>query len=539
MEKTPKVAYFCMEFGLDSEFKIYSGGLGILAGDVLKASKDSGLPVIGVGILWRAGLGDQYIDCKSNFPYDCYREYKYDYIEDTGITVDVTIRHFCVKVKVWKCNCFGNNTLYLLDTFLPGNPYNLITGNLYGWFNEERIAQEIILGIGGYRALKALGLSPDIYHFNDSHPILCATELIKEQMAEKKVSFKNALKSVRNKIVFTTHTPVIAGNEVHDHKLLNYMHAYNGLTYENMKYLGGDPFSMTAASLRVSKIANAVAELHCNTAKKMWADVDNAADIINVTNGVHNGTWQDAEVAEAYLSKKDIYSVHQSIKRKLIAEIKKRNNIQLDENILTIGFAKRTTAYKRSDLIFKNPEFVEKLFKANKLQIIFSGKAHPNDFNGKAIVSRLFLMSKKYPSNVIFIENYDMQIGKLLTRGCDIWLNNPIRPMEACGTSGMKAAMNGVLNFAVLDGWWPEGCIDGVNGWQIGNGYEGSKADIKDSESLYKVLTEKILPLYENDKDKWQQMMRESIKMSEYMFSAKRMMEDYYDKIYTYQLKKN
>lgn len=529
--KLPKVAYFCMEYGLHEDFKIYSGGLGILAGDILKAAKDGNYPMVGVGILWRQGYTKQLIG-ENGKPFDSYPEYRYDFLEDTGVVVKVKIRGKQVKVKVWKCTKYDNVPLYLLDTFIPDNNDMLSTGQLYGWFSEERIAQEMILSIGGLKALKALGLDVDIYHFNDSHPVLAGIELIRQRMDEDGISFEDAWEDTRKRIIFTTHTPVVAGNETHDHELLKYMGAYNGLTHGQMLKLGGDPFSMTVAGLRLSRKANAVAELHGETAKKMWKDVTGSSEIIAITNGVHNRTWQDCRIVKACEDGYGLWDAHMAAKKEMINEIYKRNGIKLDENVLTIGFARRAAPYKRSDLIFRNKDIIDPLLKNGKLQIIFSGKAHPNDMTGKKIISNLYEMSKLYPQSVIFIQNYDMQIGRLLTRGCDIWLNNPVRPMEASGTSGMKAAMNGVLNLSVLDGWWPEGCIHGVNGWQIGDGYEGEDCDTVDLESLYKVLLGEVIPVFYDNRTKWKEMMRASIEMSQWKFSAARMVEDYYKLMY-------
>jgi starch phosphorylase len=529
--KVPKVAYFCMEFGLHEDLKIYSGGLGILAGDILKAAKDEKLPLIGMGILWRQGYTTQLIG-ENGKPYDCFPEYRYDFLEDTGVIVRVRIRGRQVQCKVWKCTKYENAPLYLLDTNLPDNNDPFITGQLYGWFGEERIAQEMVLGIGGVRALRALGINVDIYHFNDSHPLLAGLELIREEMDERGLSLEAAWQKVREQIVFTTHTPVIAGNEVHEHELLRYMGANNGLTYGQMLKLGGEPFSMTVAGLRLAKRANAVAELHGKTARAMWRDVTGAAEIIAITNGVHNGTWQDNRIIQAFNQKEDLWAPHLAAKREMIAEIENRNGVKLNENILTIGFGRRAAPYKRGDLIFSNKTIIDPLLKEGKLQIIFSGKAHPNDLAGKEIVANLYKMAVLYPQSVIFLQNYEMRIGKLLTRGCDVWLNNPIRPLEASGTSGMKAAMNGVLNFSVLDGWWPEGCIHGVNGWQIGDGYEGKDQDKVDAESLYQVLLEEIIPTYYNHRDQWVGMMYASIEMSRERFSAARMVRDYYERMY-------
>lgn len=538
MSKKPLCAYFCMEYGLDPSFKIYSGGLGILAGDILKAAHDLEMPMVGVGILWRQGYNRQVIH-ENGRPMDCFPEYRYDFLKDTGVEVSVEIRGRDVRAKVWLCDCFGNVPLYLLDTNLPDNNDSLLTGQLYGWFNEERIAQEMILGIGGIRALEALHMKPDLYHFNDSHPAFAGLELIRREMEKDGITFQEARESVRRSIVFTTHTPVEAGNEVHSHDLLQYMGAYNGLDKEDIIDLGGDPFNMTVASLRMSYMANGVAQLHGETARKMWAKVEDAAPILAITNGVHNGTWQDAQVYSAYREEGDLMAAHGEAKRKMIDEIERRNGVRLKEDVLTIGFARRAAPYKRGNLIFGRMEVVEPLLKEGKLQIIFSGKAHPNDLTGKDIVAEYYAMSQKYPESIVFVQDYDMTVGALLTRGCDVWLNNPRRPMEASGTSGMKAAMNGVLNLSVLDGWWPEGCEHGANGWQIGDGYEGEDQDELDRESLYKVLLTEVIPTYYEDKEKWAKMMRASISMATDRFSAARMVHEYYDLMYSQKPEEN
>lgn len=529
--KLPLVAYFCMEYGLHEDFRIYSGGLGILAGDILKAARDGNYPMVAIGILWRQGYTKQLIG-EDGKPCDIFHEYHYDFLEDTGVTVKVRIRGRQVKAKVWLCSEYGNVPLYLLDTNLPDNPDALLTGQLYGWFSEERVAQEMLLSIGGLKALKELGIEPDIYHFNDSHPVLAGIELIRQKMDDGGMDFEEAWESTRKRIVFTTHTPVVAGNETHDHELLKYMGAYDGLTHGQMLKLGGDPFSMTAAGLRLSKKANAVSELHCQTARRMWKDVAGAAEIIPLTNGVHNGTWQDERIAKAFREDVDLMTPHRLAKQEMLEEVYRRNGVRLNGDALTVGFARRAAPYKRSDLIFSRREIIEPLFSEGRLQIIFSGKAHPNDLEGKRIVKNLYDMSRLYPRNVVFIQDYDMKIGKLLTRGCDIWLNNPIRPMEASGTSGMKAAMNGVLNVSILDGWWPEGCIHGVNGWQFGDGYEGEDCDEVDTDALYKVLVGEVIPTFYEHPSKWAEMMKASIEMSQWRFSAARLVEDYYNRMY-------
>lgn len=529
----PKIAYFCMEFGLDESFHIYSGGLGILAGDILKQAKLSGYPMVGVGILWRQGYTSQHLDGRGRL-YDCYYDYTdyYDFLRDTGVRVALKIRGRVVRCKVWECTEFGNVPLYLLDTNFPENCDPHITGQLYGWFSEERIAQEMVLGIGGVRALRALKLPIDLYHFNDSHPVFAGLELVREKMDQRGLSFEEAWQRTKKEIVFTTHTPVPAGNEVYSHEQLRYMGADNGLTYEQLLKLGGKPFSMTVAGLRLCKKASAVSKKHGITAQKMWSEVEGTSQIIPITNGVFNGTWQDLRIARAFAKEEPLWPLRQAAKRELIEEIYKRNGVRLQEDILTIGFARRMASYKRGDLIFKKPEEIGPRLKAGELQLIFSGKTHPNDLAAKEIVSEIYKMSLLYPRNVIFIQNYDMSIGRILTRGCDLWLNNPRAPMEASGTSGMKAAMNGVLNLSVLDGWWSEGCAHAVTGWQFGAGYQGANQDEKDLDALYRVLFTEVAPTYYHQRGKWEEMMRSSIRMANWRFSTARMLEEYFQELY-------
>ncbi|MCX6084547.1 MAG: alpha-glucan family phosphorylase [Caldiserica bacterium] len=529
-ERIPRAAYFCMEFGLHEKLHIYAGGLGILAGDILKAAADDHRPMVGIGILWRQDYTEQFID-EYDRPYDSYHEYRYDCLEDTGVVVTIPIEDLQVRARVWKCTAFGNVPLFLLDTYLPDNPGWNLTAQLYGGFEEERVAQEMILGIGGVRALQALGIAVDIYHFNDSHAVFAGVELIRQQVANG-VPFLDALWSVKQHIVFTTHTPVSAGNEVHSHRMLQYINAYDGLTHDQIATLGGDPFSMTAAGIRLSKRANAVSQLHGHTAREMWKNIPGGSDILSITNGVHNGTWQDDSIRQAHASRGDLWAPHMTLKRAMIDSIEQRNGVSFGENVLTIGFARRATPYKRSDLIFSDRQIIGDLLRNHKVQIVLAGKAHPNDMGGKATITNIVRIAKEYPDSVVFLQDYDMAICKMLTRGCDIWLNNPVRPMEASGTSGMKAAMNGVLNLSTLDGWWPEGCKHGVNGWQFGGGYEGNDCNSIDCASLYDVLRNDVIPTYENKRDAWIAMMHASIDMAQWQFSAARMLQDYYEKMY-------
>jgi len=531
----PRVAYFCMEYGLHSDFKAYAGGLGILAGDHLKGAKDLNLPLVGIGLKWKQGYTEQFID-ENGKVFDTYHNYDYDFLEDTKVKVTVKIRNLDIVCKVWRLEEFGNNPIYLLDTDIPENGDKWITGQLYGWFGEERIAQEIVLGIGGIKALRALELPIDVYHFNEGHAALAATELIKEKM-QSGYSFEESWTRTRAEVVFTTHTPIVEGNESHDVNKLEYMGAFNGLTRQQMIRFGGEPFNMTIAGLRLSRKANTVAQLHMETANKMWRTVAGRSEIIGITNGIHKPSWVDDRITKAFENNGDLWGTHITVKKELLEFIKERTGAMLAADKLLIGFSRRAAPYKRSDLIFTSEDIISPLLKSGKVQIVFSGKAHPLDDIGKEIVAKLVRMMKKYPNSVVFLENYDMNIGRMLTRGSDIWLNNPRRPLEASGTSGMKAAMNGVLNCSILDGWWPEACIDGVNGWQFGDAVglddlSEVELDKHDTQALYDTLINRVMPTYYENREKWVEMMKQSIKTTSYEFSVERMLDEYYNKMY-------
>ena len=532
----PSVAYFCMEYGLDTALKIYCGGLGILAGDTLKGAKDNKLPLVGIGLKWKQGYTEQRIDSKGQ-PFDCYHNFQYPELKDTGVKVSVKIRQNDVACKVWLCDSYGNAPLYLLDTDLPENADKWITGQLYGWFSEERIAQEIVLGIGGVKALQALGHHVDVYHFNEGHAALAGIELIKQKMGGGQ-SFQDAWNATRQQIVFTTHTPIKEGNEHHNHELLQYMGASLGLSIEQLHRIGGTPFNMTVAGLRLSRNSNAVAQLHAETANQMWSDVAGRSSIVGITNGIHVPTWVDERMQQKFGTNEDMWNAHMAVKKDTINFIKDRSGVALNPESLLIGFSRRAAPYKRSNLIFAYENKLGELLKTGKVQIVFSGKAHPLDDTGKAIVNNLVQMSRQYPNSVVFLENYDMDIGRALTRGCDVWLNNPRRPLEACGTSGMKAAMNGVLNVSILDGWWPEACQHGVNGWAIGDDQVPDNVgaqDERDALALYQTLVDEVIPTFYNDKQRWLKMMKASIESCTEAFSADRMLREYYDRLYKAQ----
>jgi starch phosphorylase len=390
----------------------------------------------------------------------------------------------------------------------------------------------MLLGIGGVRALRALRVPVDTYHFNEGHAVFAGIELIADRM-EAGAEFEDAWRAVRRQIVFTTHTPVPAGNEVHALKHLRRLGATCDLVDSEMRAIGGDPFNMTVAGLRLARAANAVSRVHGETARAMWAHVDGAAPITSITNGVHVGTWQDARIPPALATDEALLAAHGALKADLLAAVEALTRVRLRDDALTIGFARRAATYKRPDLVLQDPDRLARLLRGRRVQLIFSGKAHPADDTGKAIIAYLVGTVRRWPESIVFLENYDMGLGRLLTRGCDVWLNSPRRPMEASGTSGMKAAMNGVLNLSVLDGWWPEGCEHGVTGWAIGNGTDGTgpDADRHDRDALFDTLEHAVLPAYA-DRARWARMMRASIRMGVERFSAERMVREYFTSLY-------
>ena len=532
-----------MEYGLDPSFSIYSGGLGILAGDHMKSVGDLRLPVTGIGILWDEGYTRQVIG-KDGAIVDEYPKTARDAVRRIEARIEVTIKGKSVPLRAWKVERFTTGALYLLEPEREVDRW--ITARLYGGGSEDRLAQEIVLGVGGVRLLDALGITPETYHFNEGHAVFAGLELLRQKKYGGK-TLADRLAKLRPHVVFTTHTPVAAGNEVHAIELMKEMSADVGFSAAELGKLGGNPFSMTVAGLRMARLANGVAELHGQTARKMWKGTTEAAPIISITNGVHVPTWQDARIRAALVPEKSkaqqdraLWDAHQRCKEELIAEIARRTGHALAADKLLVGFARRAATYKRADLILGDDKELAKLF-AKGVQLVYAGKAHPRDIGGKEIVSRLVAAAAKHPGKVIFLENYDMTLGALLTRGADIWLNNPRRPLEASGTSGMKAAMNGVPNVSILDGWWPEGCEHGVTGWKIGDpdpkddafdDKNAARMDVRDRGLIYKVLEKEVLPAF-GKRAKWIAIMRASIAMSQWRFSSDRMLEDYATRVYS------
>jgi starch phosphorylase len=532
-----------MEYGLDPSFPIYAGGLGILAGDHMKSVGDLHVPVTGIGLFWDEGYTRQVVGAGHALE-DQYPKTPRDAVRRVDARVEVTVRGKKLPLRAWKVERYISSTLYLLEPEREEDRW--ITQRLYGGGAEDRIAQEIVLGVGGVRLLEKLGLPVDVYHFNEGHAVFAGLELLRMKKFGG-TSLVDRLAKLRPHVVFTTHTPVPAGNEVHDLGLLKKMDADLGFSDAELELVGGDPFSMTVAGLRLARLANGVAELHGETARVMWKDVEGAAPIISITNGVHAPTWQDARIRAALVPDKarerqdsELWDAHQAMKGELIAEIARRTDVSLAQDTLLLGFARRAATYKRADLILGDDKHLKKLFDKG-VQIVYSGKAHPRDLQGKALIGKVLEAAKKHPTHVVFLENYDMQLGAMLTRGVDVWLNNPRRPLEASGTSGMKAAMNGVPNLSILDGWWPEGCEHGITGWKIGDPDPNDDAfdekdiarvDKRDRDLLYEALERDVLPAYQ-ERARWVSIMRASIAMSQWRFSSDRMIEDYVTKVYS------
>jgi starch phosphorylase len=514
-----------MEFGLHESFPIYSGGLGVLAGDFIKSAHDLDLPVVAVGLRWERGYCVQRIGADGQ-PHDEFPTYESDFLRDTGVHVRVRVRGEEVPCTVWVTDRFGHAPLYLIEPQRPEHRW--ITHRLYQAGTDVRIAQEMLLGIGGVRALRWLGLPVSTYHFNEGHAVFAGLELIAEAM-ENGRPFPDAWAETRERIVFTTHTPIQAGNEQHALRDLRRMGACLELSGAEMRAIGDDPFSMTVAGLRLSRLANAVSQLHEQTARAMWAYVTGAAPIIGITNGVHAPTWQDAGVRDSDADPAEIARAREPLRRVLRETIARRGGTPPPENALVIGLARRAAGYKRNDLVLRDPGRLARLTEGGQVALVFAGKAHPDDSDGKAMVARIARSASRSGGTVTFLENYDLELGRVLTRGCDLWLNTPVRPLEASGTSGMKAAMNGVLNISIPDGWWPEGCEHGVNGWRVGDG--SSRGDDADLAQLFELLEGDVRAAW-SDPARWSRMMAASVHMASTRFSSDRMVREYFERLY-------
>ena len=578
------VAYFSLEFGVDASLPIYSGGLGILAGDHLKSASELGVPLVAVGLLYRHGYFRQSLDGDGR-QLERYPETDPDRLpirpeldaNGEPVVLRVELGDDTVAVQVWRAQV-GRVPLFLLDAGLDENPpeSQLVTSTLYGGDRELRIKQEVLLGIGGVRALERLGVRPTVFHMNEGHAAFLVLERLRA-LVENGTPAEDAQALVRASTVFTTHTPVPAGNEVFDptllHRYLAPIAASAGFGWDDFLALGrvaddDQGFGMTPLALRMSARANGVSELHGDVSRGLWNALwpDRGVDEVpigHVTNGVHARTWVASELlalleaagvrpAEAPhdqsweraldLDDEELWRLHGARKLALAELVAARTSRKLDPGALTIGFARRFATYKRAGLLFSQPErLVRLLGDAHRpVQIVLAGKAHPRDREGKELIRQVVAAAAELPggSRVTFVEDYDVNVARLLVSGVDVWLNTPRRPQEASGTSGMKAGMNGVLNCSILDGWWHEGYTPEL-GWAIDGGAhdDPDELDRADRESLFRLLEEEIVPSFyrrgENGlPEGWLAMMKASIAGVGGGFNTHRMVADYVERYY-------
>ncbi len=537
--RTKKVLSVCMETTAGG--RNYSGGLGALYGDTTRTMYRLGADFIAVTPIYKNGYVRQYVSPNSVVDEFPEQDHTADY-EDTGIRLSIPMVQREIKVKVWRHKVLKN--AYGIDSYLPENGiFADITNNLYGEYGignyngeDQRLMQEILLGVASVKLCEHLGYNFDILHLNEGHGVFSSIYMISQLVTNKHMDFYDALKSVKRKTVFTTHTPIWAGNKSRHIDMVMALGGNFGLSREQMKKIGcfndeDDQFGSTIAALRVSKIANAVALRHQATSHDLWKNVTGACPITYIDNGVDIEFWQDEKIRKAYkeFSYDGLMKAHYENKLKLIEEIKKRNNIQLNPDNIIVGFARRVIAYKRVDLIFTDIERFERLISKYNIQFVFSGKTHPKDNGSKMILMRLLSISERYPNNVVFLQDYDVTVAGLMTKGCDVWLGNPEIPLEACSTSGMKAAANGVINLSTSDGWWYRSCRYGVNGWTIGE--SRSQDAYSDANHLYNAIEQRVMPAYA-DKKAWAHMMLASIYTANEECSTDRMCRDYYAYIY-------
>ena len=601
-EDTPRIAYFCMEYGLHESLALYAGGLGILAGDHTKAASDLGLSFTAVGLFLREGYFKQSFDesgwQQEDYPFINTEQSPVTLVVDESgkpVTVTVHLAHTPLKIQAWEL-AIGRTTMYLLDTDFEENPaeYRALTRRLYQNGRAVRIQQEIILGIGGLRLLKKIGVESDVYHMNEGHCAFLTLELLREYLESGNVlddlTLTEGERWVREQCVFTTHTPVMAGHDrfspdifleqmagfreqmgFSEHDLLSYGRVDANNPQEN--------FTMTVLALKMARTANGVSRLHGEVARRQWhhmyADTAVAdVPIGHITNGVHLPTWTSPVVQEFFgeklgdwkkylsdgefwkqlesVSDEELWALRTTLRHRLVEFVKSHVASQsapfaehFDPEALTIGFARRFAPYKRASLLFRHLEKAAEIFsmEGKPVQILFAGKAHPANAEGKQLIQQLFEVSKHSALNgkVVLLENYSMEVGRMLVSGCDVWLNNPRRPYEASGTSGQKVPAHGGLNLSILDGWWPEG-YNGSNGWAIGH---ESSADYKepaiqdeeDVKYLQDTMINEVLPLF-YDRDEagiprnWVAKMRNAMITLPSAFSAERMLIDYVEQVY-------
>ncbi len=526
----PNVAYFSMEIAMDQSLATYSGGLGFLAGSHMQSAGYLQMPMVGVTMLWSYGYYDQRIDHEGQVEVAYIRKY-YDFLIDTKKEVEVDCFGEKVKVRAFKVEpeLFGTCPVYLLTTDVEGNSEwaKSISYKLYDGNEKIRIAQETILGIGGVRILRQFGYDFDVLHMNEGHALPAAFELLKE--------FNGDLEEVKRKTVFTTHTPVAAGNEVHWVDTLMEGGFFAGNSRETAVNLGGEHFSLTVAALRMSRIANAVSQLHGLVANKMWQNVEGRCPIRAITNAVNLHYWQDERITNAK-NHQELLEAKRSMKADLFKYIAETAGKRFDPDVLTITWARRFADYKRAWLILMDKDRITKLLDENKLQLIFAGKFHPDDVMGKEMFNKILKLSHGL-KNVVVLPGYELELSAKLKQGSDIWLNTPIRPLEASGTSGMSANMNGALHLSIYDGWTVEGTFDGINGYTVE--YDGLDDDMPwedrhrlDYECIMGKIENTIIPTYYDNKMEWARLMHQAIKTADAYFNSNRMVIEYYNRLY-------
>ena len=526
----PKVAYFSMEIAMDQSLSTYSGGLGFLAGSHMQSAGYLQMPMVGVTMLWSYGYYDQRIDQEGNVEVAYIRKH-YDFLTDINVYTEVDVFGEKVKIKAYKVepHLFGTCPVFLLTTDIDGNSdwARRISHKLYDGDERIRIAQETVLGIGGVRILQEAGYDFDVVHMNEGHALPAAFELLRQ--------YNGDINAVKRKVVFTTHTPVAAGNEVHWVDTLLEGGFFAGCSRERAVELGGEQFSLTVAALRMSRIANAVSQLHGLVANKMWEWVDGRCPIRAITNAVNIHYWQDERIANAKTAD-ELLSAKYEMKKDLFKYIADTAGKRFDPDVLTITWARRFADYKRAWLILMDKDRIHKLLDENKVQIIFAGKFHPDDVMGKEMFNKLLNRSHSL-KNVVVLPGYELQLSGMLKRGSDIWLNTPLRPFEASGTSGMSANMNGALHLSIFDGWTVEGTFNGINGYTVE--YDGLDDDMpwedrhwKDHECVMDIIENQIIPTYYNNKTEWARLMRQAIRTAEGYFNSDRMVIEYYNRLY-------
>ena len=556
------IAYFSMEIGIRPAIPTYSGGLGILAGDTIRSAADMNIPTVAVTLLYHKGYFRQKLDQTGWQTEEPVQWSAKDHLEDTGVGASIILEGRSVLIKAWKCEITGIHgfkvPIYLLDTDLPENsePDKKVTDYLYGGDALYRMSQELVLGIGGVRILRALGYH-QIYkfHMNEGHASFLVLELLKERMQWLKKSRPDAedVEEVRKKCVFTTHTPVPAGHDQFPLDLVERVLEHRSIlsSLKDFFPLEG-ALNMTHLALNLSHYVNGVAKRHGEVSKQMFPNYV----IDSITNGVHTATWTSEPIQNLFdrylpgwrgdnfvlryglnIPKREVWAAHEQNKRALLNQVKRASSgNSFDPNILTLGFARRATAYKRPTHLLSDFARLKNIAKRfGGLQVVYAGKAHPKDQSGKEAIQAIFKAREALKGivSIAYLENYEIDLAKLITSGVDVWLNTPEPPLEASGTSGMKAALNGVPSLSVLDGWWIEGCIEGVTGWAIGGDeYRSPETKPRDASALYDKLETEVLPAYYRNRDKFIGMMLNAISLNGSFFNTQRMMNEYLTKAY-------